>query len=225
MFRKTHPLDHSLQNTRKISTMNSINDAEEYFDQIFKNILVGQGESLTTEFTDCIFVKCSFESAKFSNCRFIDCTFQECDLSLAEITGSSFPSTRFEKSKLIGINWTQGNWSRSKLNKLDGFFDCMINHSTFIGLDLSSIQIKNCIANEVDFREADLSKVNFEGTDLDKSLFSHTNLTEADLSRARNYQIDAGTNILTQAKFSLPEAIGLLYSMDIVIEEQDNSNL
>ncbi len=204
--------------------MNSITDAEEYFDQIFENILVDQEKILTTKFTDCKFVKCSFESAKFSNCRFFNCTFQECDLSLAQITGSSFPSTRFERSKLIGVNWTQGNWSLSNLNKLDGFFDCMLNHSTFIGLNLKGIQIKNCLANEVDFREADLSKANFEGTDLHKSLFNHTNLTEADLSQARNYQIDAGTNILKQAKFSLPEAMGLLYSMDIVLEEQGNSN-
>ncbi len=204
--------------------MNSITDTEEHFDQIFENILVDQDETLTTKFTDCKFVKCSFKSAKLSNCKFSDCTFLECDLSLAQITGSSFPSTRFEKSKLIGINWTQGNWSQSKFNNLDGFFDCMLNHSTFIGLDLKGIQIKNCVANEVDFREADLSKVNFTGTDLDRSLFNHTNLTEADLSRARNYQIDAGTNILKQARFSLPEAMGLLYSMDIIIEEQDNSS-
>ena len=101
----------------------------------------------------------------------------------------------------------------------------MINHGTFIGLELKAIQIKNCIAHEVDFREADLSKANFEGTDLSGSLFNNTNLTEADLGQARNYQIDPGMNILKQAKFSLPEAMGLLYSMDIVIEEQDKASL
>lgn len=201
--------------------MNSISNAEEYYDQVFENIHLGHDKSLTRKYTDCKFVKCTFEGAIFKNCRFSGCTFQECNLSLVQITGSSFPSTRFEKSKLIGINWTQGNWDQFKLNKLGGFFDCMINHGTFIGLELKGIQIKNCIAHEVDFREADLSKANFEGTDLSRSLFNNTNLTKADLRQARNYQIDPGMNILKQAKFSLPEAMGLLYSMDIVIDEQD----
>ena len=56
-----------------------------------------------------------------------------------------------------------------------------------------------------------------------KSLFGNTKLVEADLSRARNYQIDPGNNNLKAAKFSLPEAMALLYSMDIEIIEQDDS--
>jgi len=50
-------------------------------------------------------------------------------------------------------------------------------------------------------------------------MFGNTNLTEADLSRARNYHIDPGQNVLRQARFSLPEAKSLLYSMDIVLVE------
>lgn len=47
------------------------------------------------------------------------------------------------------------------------------------------------------------------------TLFSNTNLTEADLSAARNYHITPGQNVLKRAKFSLPEAMSLLYSLDI----------
>jgi fluoroquinolone resistance protein len=203
--------------------MNSITDAQEHYDQIFGNVHLEQGKILTGEFTDCKFVKCTFEAAVLSNCRFSSCTFQECNLSLIQISGSSFPATRFEKSKLIGVNWTPGNWSQSEFSQLEGFFDCVISHSTFIGLELKGIQIKNCLAHEVDFREANLSKVDFRGTDLAKSLFGNTNLTEADLSQARNYQIDPGRNILKKARFSLPEAMALLYSMDIEIIEQDDA--
>lgn len=203
--------------------MSPIFDTQEHYDQIFKKIHLEQGEILSGEFTDCKFAQCSFDAAILSNCRFSSCIFQQCNLSLAEIPGSSFPDTRFEKSKLLGINWTQGNWSTSGFSNSIGFFDCVISHSTFIGLELKGIQIKNCVANEVDFRDADLSKVNFKGTDLAKSLFGNTNLTEADLSQAKNYQIDPGHNVLKQAKFSLPEAMALLYNMDIIIQEQDDS--
>lgn len=203
--------------------MHTITNEQEHYDQVFERIHWTPGEILTAEFTDCKFVKCNFETAVISQSRFSHCTFRECNLSLVQIPGSSFPSTRFEKSKLIGIDWTPGDWSQTEFNQLEGFFDCVLSHSTFIGLRLRGIQIKDCIANEVDFREADLSKVNFRGSDLAKSLFGNTNLADADLSRARNYQIDPGNNTLKMAKFSLPEAMALLYSMDIEIVEKDDS--
>ena len=77
----------------------------------------------------------------------------------------------------------------------------------------------NCSAIDVDFRESDLSKADFTGTDLSDSLFLGTDLTEANFRRARNYHIDPGKNNITGAKFSLPEAMSLLYSMDIDLED------
>jgi uncharacterized protein YjbI with pentapeptide repeats len=203
--------------------MTTITHDQEHYDQVFEQIQWGSDKVLSGEFTDCKFIKCDFEAAILSHCRFSNCTFRECNLSLIQIPGSSFPATRFEQTKLIGVDWTLGNWSQAGFSQLDGFFESVINHSTFIGLKLSGICIKDCIAHSVDFREADLSKVNFWGTDLAKSLFGNTNLAEADLSQARNYQIDPSNNTLNQAKFSLPEAMGLLYSMDIEIIEPDPS--
>ena len=48
-------------------------------------------------------------------------------------------------------------------------------------------------------------------------------LTEADLRGARNYHVAPGENVLTKAKFSLPEAISLLYSLDIDLTEGEAS--
>ena len=73
---------------------------------------------------------------------------------------------------------------------------------------------------DVDFREADLSQADFAGTDLSDSLFLATDLTEADLSRACNYRIDPSQNAVKKAKFSLSEAMSLLYSLDIVLVEE-----
>ena len=43
---------------------------------------------------------------------------------------------------------------------------------------------------------------------------------QADLSAARNCQISPTQNTVTKAKFSLPEALALLYSMDIELIEE-----
>lgn len=202
--------------------MNSIADAQEYFDQTFDKVHLGPDEILNGKFTDCVFSQCSFETAILSNCRFSNCLFQQCNLNLVKLPGSSFPATRFEKSKLLGVDWTQANWSTSGFDSLVRFDECVISHSTFIGLALKRIRITNCIANEVDFRDADLSNADFTGTDLDRSIFGNTNLTEADLSQARNYMVDPSKNRLKHAKFSMPEAMALLYSMDIVLKDQND---
>ena len=191
-----------------------------YADQVFKDVDLERGRLVSSEFCDCMFVRCSFVESVFHDCRFVNCAFQQCDLSLIQVPGSTFSATRFEDSKVIGVNWTQVNWSATGLGNPLGFFKSAINHSTFIGLSLRGIPIRDCAAVDVDFREADLSQADFAGTDLSQSIFGHTNLTGADLSRARNYHIDPGQNVLRQARFSLPEAMSLLYSLDIVLVEE-----
>jgi uncharacterized protein YjbI with pentapeptide repeats len=190
-----------------------------YTDQVFKQENLEQAQLVSSEFYDCAFIGCSFAEAVLRFCRFTNCTFQRCDLSLVQVPGSSFSLTRFEESKVVGIDWTRGDWAATGLGDPIGFFTCAISHSTFIGLSLRGIQIRDCVAVDVDFRETDLSQADFTGTDLSGSLFSNTNLTEADLSDARNYHIAPGQNVLTKAKFSLPEAMSLLYSLDIDLTE------
>jgi fluoroquinolone resistance protein len=199
--------------------MSLIGSQTHYADQIFKEEILEQVHVVSSEFHDCTFIRCSFAEAVFGNCRFINCTFQRCDLSLVQVPGSSFSLTRFEESKMIGIDWTRGDWASTGLGEPIGFFKCAISHSTFIGLNLRGTQIQDCVAMDVDFREADLSQADFAGTDLAGSLFSNTNLVEADLSDARNYHIAPGQNVLTRAKFSLPEAMSLLYNLDIDLTE------
>jgi fluoroquinolone resistance protein len=201
--------------------MNTITSGQEYHDQKFKKVSLEKDEVITGIFVDCRFVNCTFTSAVLRNCRFKNCVIQNCDLSLAKISGSSFPMTRFEKSELIGINWTQGNWSNLGFGKPKGFSECVLSHGTFIGIDLSGIEMKDCIAVDVDFRETNLSKVVFGKTDLSKSIFGNTNLSEADLRCARNYDIALGQNNIKRAKFTMPEAIALLYSTDIELEDEE----
>jgi fluoroquinolone resistance protein len=200
-------------------------DARGYYtEQTFKGIHLDGEQLVSSEFYDCTFVRCSFAGCTFRACRFVNCTFQGCNLSLIQVPESAFSGTRFEDSKVVGVDWTQADWTAIGLGDPIRFFKCAISHSTFIGLSLKELQVKDCIATDVDFREANLIKADFASTDLSKSLFSHTNLTEADLSSAHNYHIPPGQNTLKQAKFSLPEAMALLYSMDIVLVEQEASS-
>ena len=112
------------------------------------------------------------------------------------------------------------DWPANELGPKIEFYSSSLNHSTFIGLNLNGIPVVNCQAVNVDFREADLSDSDFSGSNLSDSLFIHTNLTAADLSQARNYSIDPGLNNIKKARFLLPEAMSLLYNMDIILDER-----
>ena len=57
---------------------------------------------------------------------------------------------------------------------------------------------------------------------MDNSILVDTDLSRANLSKARNYQIDASQNVLKGARFSLPEAMSLLYSMDIILDGEED---
>jgi uncharacterized protein YjbI with pentapeptide repeats len=181
-----------------------------------------RAQLVSNEFIDCKFQRCSLVESVLRDCRFIDCVFLGCDLSLVQAPNSVFSAVRFEDSKILGVNWTLANWSAPRLGEPMVFSRCAISHSTFIGLHLQGIQIKDCVAANVDFREADLSQADFSGTDLSDSLFGNTNLEEADLSGARDYHIDPGKNTLRGARFSLPEALALLYHMDIVLVDEEH---
>ncbi|MFC1921597.1 pentapeptide repeat-containing protein [Chloroflexota bacterium] len=164
-------------------------------------------------FEECEFNNCSFIDCTFEKCRFLDCTFNECDLSNIIPMNCEFREVEFTKCKAIGIDWTRSE----KLKELN-FSECLINYSNFRLLKLPDIKMTKCEAKEMDFIETDLSNGDFRNTDFEKTMFFKTNLTSADFTRATNYFIDVKTNTLKKTRFSLPEAMSLLDSLDIIIE-------
>lgn len=200
--------------------MNLIGDSPaEYEDQCFDGLNLQAGEIGHKEFSGCVFRRCSLLETSFWDCRFVDCGFEECDLSLVRVRDCTFSNTTFRDSRLVGINWTEASWPRRGLFKSIDMFRCAISHSTFMGLSLRCLQMVECVARGVDFAETDLSLADCRHTDFGESRFLHTNLTGADFTGATNYTIAAHLNVLKKTKFSLPEAIALLYGLDIILEE------
>jgi len=191
----------------------------EYYDETFDGIRCEEEELDSVRFYDCTFRNCTFAGTTFRECKFSGCAFVDCDLNGIRVTDSHVSQVRFERCRLVGVNWTEADWPRLRVAGLLAFDDSVLNHSTFIGLDLPECAMRNCTAKDVDFREANWSKADMSGTDFSESLFGETNLTGADFSRAANYRIDPGANRIAQARFALPEALSLLYCMDIRIDD------
>jgi uncharacterized protein YjbI with pentapeptide repeats len=192
-----------------------------YAERTFEAVDSAGSEVVAAEFRECRFVRCCFSESVLRACVFDECVFVECDLSLVKLPHSVFSSTRFEGSKIIGVNWTEARWPRLRLLVPLRFEKCVINHSTFLGLNLKGVRFTECTAKDVDFRETDLSEADFSGTDLTGAQFGSTNLTGANLRGARNYMIVPAGNTLKGARFSLPEAMSLLSGLDIEISGWD----
>lgn len=195
-------------------------DQTEYSDQTFKRLACQNAAITAKEFYDCTFQDCTFVESYLDRCRFVDCRFIACDLSLARVTGSSFRETTFERSKLIGINWTDAVWGiKGGFLTTLHFDDCTLNYATFIGISLPGMVMRGCVAKDVDFTDGDFTEADFRHTEFTDSLFVNTNLTRADFRGARGYAIAPAQNTLTGAKFMLPDAMALLYALDIVLAD------
>lgn len=124
---------------------------------------------------------------------------------------------------MLGINWCEADWECHSLllKKRVNFEECLLDHLLFIGLDLKETNFLNCKARQVDFESVNLAKSVFSETDLQGTRFVNCDLSEANLSTAFNYAIDASQNKFFKTRFSLPEAISLLHSLDIILEENE----
>ena len=195
----------------------------EFEGQAFKKLTHSRQIIKRKVFQECSFQQCDFKETHFEGCTFRQCIFTDCDLSLIQVKNCAFVDTRFDGCKLVGVNWVDADWSKSSLFGPPSFTNCTLNYSTFIGLKLRKVQIVNCTARDVDFSETDLTQAVCTGTDFAESRFMKTNLSEADFTGATNYTISANLNTLKKTKFSLPEAVSLLYSLDIILVDADNN--
>lgn len=197
--------------------LKTLGKQREFNQEELSDLVADHEEIRSREFYDCTFKKCSLREAKLAYCKFNDCTFVDCDLSLATFVSTSFRDTRFERSLLVGVNWTLVDWPDFTREAQVGFRKCTLDYSTFIGLKLHKIQFVECSVKDVDFSDADLTAADFGRAVLAKSQFRNTVLVKANFEGATDYQINPTHNKITKAKFSMPEAMALLYGLDIVL--------
>ncbi len=186
---------------------------QEYLDQTYTG-----KDSLPATFRDasfegCTFIESDFKEFDLAHARFLDCTFKTCDLSNVNLGNARMRDVAFENCKLMGVVWT-------KLDDLTNptFKSSILSYGNFSGLKLKKNAFTKCILHDADFAQADLSECDFSESDLLNARFDDTTLLKTDFQTAFNYLIDPLRNKVRGAKFSLPEAVGLLKGLGVVIK-------
>jgi uncharacterized protein YjbI with pentapeptide repeats len=97
------------------------------------------------------------------------------------------------------------------------FKNCLLSYCNFSDLNLKNTHFDGSKIQESFFSNTVLIGADFTDADLSGTLFHNCDLCKADFSTAVRYSIDPQTNKIKKAKFSLPEAVGLLQGFEIII--------
>ncbi|MBZ0182146.1 MAG: pentapeptide repeat-containing protein [Melioribacteraceae bacterium] len=166
------------------------------------------------EYEKCVFKNCNFFKGNLAEFIFIDCEFISCNLSMIEISSAAFNNAQFIDCKILGVHFETCNDFGFSVR----FENCILDHSSFLGIKMNKTNFISCKMEEVDFAESDLTNSVFTDCDLKRAMFNRTNLTKADLSTSYNFSIDPEINKIKRAKFSVNNLSGLLDKYEIVIK-------
>lgn len=176
-----------------------------------------QSQSFTnlegSQYSNCTFKHCDFTGANLRNAQFIGCTFASCNFSNVKLDAARLQEVRFVDCKIIGAEFFKCNRTFFAVS----FKECRMQYCNFSDLILKKIAFSGSKMIECHFTDANLQGADFTEVDLSGTNFHNCNLSLADFSSAINYTIDPRTNQLKKAKFSLPDAVGLLHGFEINI--------
>jgi uncharacterized protein YjbI with pentapeptide repeats len=235
LFDKEHFLEEYYQNSnfQKIQAFD-----RQFVDKEFNHCTFANCDFHYSVLSGCIFEKCVFigcdlslikiKHSGFLGVKFVDSKliginwaqakkpidfqFERCNLNDSVFAGQALISTRIYDCTLAGCDFAKTNLRKSVFEK------CNLNNSVFVDSVLTSTKFLDCTVVGGNFAEADLGKCVFDAVDLSGTRFLNTNLNFSDFSTARNYQINPNVNKLRKTVFSLPEAVSLLGSFDIILK-------
>lgn len=165
-------------------------------------------------YENCTFVNCDLTSISLAGCSFEDCGFTGCNLSNVPLAGAAIRSVVFKNCKMLGLRFYDCNGYLFKAT----FEGCNLSLSSFYKLRLKDPVFVNCLMQETDLTESDLTAALFDNCDLSFAVFDNTILEKADLRTAYNYTINPTNNKLKAARFSVNGLAGLLGGLGIIIE-------
>jgi len=182
---------------------------KQYEDENFENY----------EFIECDFTGCQFLNVKLSNCKFKNCRFSNCVIGNSTFLYCEAKNLEFVNSVLIGVIWND-----LKANGIEtatifrSMKSCTIKYNYFTNLKLVKYDFRGSQFDESYFEECRLTDAKFNNVNLHGTKFIKCDLSGADFRNALEYEIDITDNKLKKAKFSFPEVVSLLSSLNIIID-------
>lgn len=167
---------------------------------------------------DCSFTDCLFERCLVSRCVLTECWFDNCRIISPKCEYSQVKFLSLRNCALTGVNWGLLLPSGGFGDPLDKLEACRLKYNFFTEMDLRRFSFAGTSLNECMFTDCGLMESSFADCDLSGTEFFRCDLSGADLREARGYRVDVPSCTLKGARFTLPEAANLLYSLGIRLE-------
>lgn len=170
------------------------------------------------KYSECMFKQCQFadmalKDIVFSNCVFDGCTFRNVDMA-----GLRMQNASFRASACIGIDWSEVRRTGRLFPLFKEICGCTLKFNNFFKMKIPKMAVADSSLLDCAFMECDLSGSVFRNVDFQDTTFQDCDLSKADFREARSYRINTASNRVGKARFSLPEVVGLLDSLDVIIE-------
>jgi uncharacterized protein YjbI with pentapeptide repeats len=174
----------------------------------------------------CSFSGCSFRNVEAADVavqstRFVECRFLDCDLSLVRLTDTTITGCRFEGCRISGVDWTRARWPKHTVAGANRFVRCDLSSSTFSGIHLGSIVMRECRLGGSTFREASLPGADLSDSEAAGADFSGADLRRTRLVGVRDLVVDPSTCRLEGAVVDAGTALVVLEALGLVIEAAD----
>lgn len=170
------------------------------------------------KFLDCSFENCTFEEGTLIGCKFINCRFDQCTIISLKSKYSEIKNAVFHKCNLVGIHWHTLLPSGKYPYAVNALENCCIKYNTFTEMNFTKFNFSDSIILESLFENCNLTECNFKNCRLEGTQFFKCNLQKADFRDAKGYVIDIHNNQMKAARFSFPDVIRLLETLNIKIE-------
>ncbi len=164
-------------------------------------------------FDHCQFLDCALVDVVFINCIFCDCTFRNVDIS-----GLRMQNMSLQDCACIGIDWSEVRRTGKLFPLFKEIRGSTLKFNNFFKMKMPKLSITTTSLLDCAFMECDLSGSAFLHVDFQDSTFQDCDLSKTDFREARNYRINTTSNRVAKARFSLPEVVGLLHNLNVIIE-------
>ncbi len=171
------------------------------------------------EYSECRFEGCRFDGMALRDVVFSNCEFRECTFRNVDVAGLRMQNAVLLSTACVGIDWSEVR----ALGRLFPLFreirGCTLKLNNFFKMKLPKFPIAESQVLDCAFMECVLSESVFRQVDFLNTSFQDCDLSKADFREARNYRINTSSNKLAKARFTLPEVVGLLDNLNIIIEQ------
>jgi fluoroquinolone resistance protein len=188
------------------------NDTHE--DSEFVSVHFNQLNIADHTFENCKFSSCHFQNMAMPGATFRSCVFEKCEFVLSKMSDVTLSDTIFESCKIMGVNFSECNNFAFSAE----YHNCSIDNSMFFSMDFRKGKFLKCRLVDTDLSDCDFSEADFSDTIFKHVTIHNCNFEKADFRSAQGYAINAATNQVHNARFSLPEAQSFLSFLGIKLE-------